>query len=254
MRNISPKGFGISNKIGKAISDFNLIEEGDRILVGVSGGKDSLTLLKMLIERRKWSPVRFDVAAAHIVTDKRCAGCVHNEVLQGIFESWGCEYRFVNISLESPLDKKNSCFWCSWNRRKALFLLADSLGCNKVAFGHHKDDVIETILMNMFYNGEISSVNARQPLFEGKLTIIRPLVYVEERDIKAYAAESGFPLQLCRCPNSMTSKRAAMKKLISGLEDGNKMIKSNIFRAPSRIRGEYLGLTDRHIFEQAGKS
>ena len=254
MGNISSKGYPISNKIGKAIADHNLIENGDKILVGVSGGKDSLTLLKMLIERQRWAPVAYDVLAAHIVTDQRCAGCVHKDVLERIFRSWGCGFRFVNVSLQSGSIKKNSCFWCSWNRRKALFLMADELGCNKIALGHHKDDIIETILMNLFYKGEISSVNARQPLFDGKLTIIRPLIYVEEKDIRAFALESGFPSQLCRCPNSMTSKRALMKKLISEIENGNKMIKSNIFRAPSRIRHDYLGVSEERFFEQSKKS
>ncbi|MFH1753894.1 MAG: ATP-binding protein [Candidatus Omnitrophota bacterium] len=241
MRNLSAKGRYISNKIGKAIADYNLIEDNDRILVAVSGGKDSLTLLKLLSERQRWAPVRFELFAAHVITDHRCAGCVHKDRLTKVFDDLSCPYRFLDVRLKNGKEKKVSCFWCAWNRRKALFNLADELGFNKIALGHHKDDFVETILLNLFYNGEISSMNAGQPLFKGKITLIRPLVYVEEETIKAYAQESGFHQQVCRCPNAKTSKRALMKKLIPQLEKDPKLVKSNIFMAPSRIRDEYLG-------------
>src|SRR3989338_3842225 len=158
MRNLTNTGFFISSKIGKAIKDYNLIEDGDKIMVAVSGGKDSLTLLKFLMERKRWAPVEFDIIAAHIETDFRCAGCVHRRLLGGIFRGMGAKYVFKKIKVLGR-DKRTSCFWCSWNRRKALFEMAQAKGCNKVAFGHHKDDIIETTLLNLFFQGEFSTMN-----------------------------------------------------------------------------------------------
>ncbi|MBL7068550.1 MAG: hypothetical protein ISS34_01655 [Candidatus Omnitrophica bacterium] len=257
MRNLSKRGFFISNKIGKAVADYRLIEDKDKIIVAVSGGKDSLTMLKMLLERRRWAPVSYDILAVHVITDYHCAGCAARSYLEKFFEDNNCPYRFIEIRLKAQTKipaaaraakgkqlKRDagdiSCFWCSWNRRKALFKLASEIGYNKIALGHHKDDVIETILLNLFYNGEISAINARQPLFNGKVTIIRPLVYIEEREIRAYARESGLPKQACRCPNNALSKRALMKRVISDLEKGSSQIKSNIFNAPTRIKSDYL--------------
>jgi len=235
------KGASISNKIGRAIADYNLIEDGDRIIVAVSGGKDSLTLLKMLIERQRWAPVSYKLLAVHIITDYTCKGCVHKRKLEKVFKEWGCAYRFIEIKIRESGKDKISCFWCSWNRRKALFNLASEMGYNKIALGHHKDDVVETILMNLFYKGEISAINARQLLFEEKLAIIRPLVYAEEEEIRQFARESGFPSQVCKCPNSATSKRTLMKRLVSTLQMEGNYIKTNIFKAPTRIKTDYLG-------------
>jgi tRNA 2-thiocytidine biosynthesis protein TtcA len=253
MRNLSTNGFYISNKIGKAIADYGLIEDKDKIIVGVSGGKDSLALLKLLIERQRWAPVSYELLAAHVITDYRCAGCVHKDLLEKIFVDWNCHYKFLNVELVNGGEKKVSCFWCSWNRRKALFKLAEELGCNKIALAHHKDDVIETILLNLFYNGEISAINAKQPLFDGKITIIRPLVYVEEDAMRRFAKESNFRTQICQCPNSKTSKRALMKQLIADLHKGSDRVKSNIFRAPSRIKHEYLGLSNKPPLKGGGR-
>jgi tRNA 2-thiocytidine biosynthesis protein TtcA len=242
MRNLTGTGRFISNKIGKAIADHDLIRDKDKIIVAVSGGKDSMTLLKLLLERRRWAPISYDILAVHINTDFKCAGCVHKETLESTFKEWGCEYRFINIKLRGETPHEDiSCFWCSWNRRKALFKLAEDTGYNKIALGHHKDDVIETILLNLFYNGEISAINARQPLFGGKISIIRPLFYVEEDSVRKFAAESGFPAQICRCPNAATSKRALMKETIAKVSGDSSLIKSNILNAPSRIRHDYLG-------------
>src|SRR3989338_8340762 len=172
MRNLTSAGFFISSKIGKAIKDYNLIEDGDKLLIAVSGGKDSLSLLKLLLERKKWAPVKFDIVAAHIETDFMCAGCTHRKILSGIFRDMGAKYAFKKIKVLDR-NKKTNCFWCSWNRRKALFEMAKRHGCNKVAFGHHKDDIIETTLLNLFFQGEFSTMNPRQELFKGSMTVIR---------------------------------------------------------------------------------
>ena len=239
MRPFSKTGNYISNRIGKAIADYNLIEDKDRILVAVSGGKDSLSLLKLLNERKKWAPVSYELIAMHVETDHRCAGCVHTAVLKKFFEGLGIKHRFARIKV---LDKKRkvSCFWCAWNRRKTLFLAAKKLRCNKVALGHHKDDIIETFLLNIFYHGECAAMNPRQELFGGKLTLIRPLCYVEEDALKKFAKESRFPSQMCRCPNSQLSKRRVMKEFVKKLEKDCAHVRTNIFRSISRVRLEYL--------------
>ncbi len=239
MKRLAGSGIPISKRIGKAIADFDLLNDGDKIIVAISGGKDSLTLLKMLIERQRWAPVKYDLLAAHIITDFKCAGCAHQSKLQNIFEEWGVDYRFINVTLGA--EKGTSCFWCAWNRRKALFELARETGYNKIALGHHKDDIVETFLLNLFYNGEISSINANQPLFDGKIRIIRPLAYVEEEAIKKYSKEAKFIPQVCKCPNARDSKRAVIKRLLSDLEKSGGYVKSNIFNAPSRIKHDYLG-------------
>ncbi|MFH1202496.1 MAG: ATP-binding protein [Candidatus Omnitrophota bacterium] len=133
-----------------------------------------------------------------------------------------------------------TCFWCAWNRRKTIFEAAGRLKCNKVVLGHHKDDIIQTILLNLFFQGEISAMNPRQELFDGKLTIIRPLAYVEEGEIVNFAKEMNFPLPHCRCPNSDTSKRTMMKKIIKDIEKINPDVKTNIFRSITRIKKDYL--------------
>ncbi len=245
MRSLSKTGSYISNRIGKAIADYNLIEDKDRILVAVSGGKDSLTMLKLLAERRRWAPVSYDLIAMHVeTTDFRCAGCVHTMALKDFFKKTGVKYYFKKISLGKAKGPKTSCFWCSWNRRKALFMAADKFRCNKVAMGHHKDDIIETLLLNLFFQGEFSGMNPRQELFGGKVTIIRPLCYVEEPHTRRFAKESGFPPQVCRCPNSKTSKRRAMKDLIKKLERSCPQIKTNMFRSMSRINKEYTQIRE----------
>lgn len=239
MRPLSKTGNYISTRIGRAIADYKLIEDKDVILVAVSGGKDSLTMLHLLNERRKWAPVEYELIAMHVETDFRCGGCVHTKTLKKFFEDRGIKYHFEKIKV---LDKKGqtSCFWCAWNRRKALFLAADRFKCNKVAMGHHKDDIIETLLLNMFYHGEFAAMNPRQELFGGKLTIIRPLSHVEEDAIRKFAKESDFPSQMCRCPNSVRSKRRMMKDFVKAVEKDCKHVKTNLFRSISRVKQEYI--------------
>ncbi len=243
MKKFTRSAHFISNKIGKAIGDYNLIEKNDKILIAVSGGKDSLTLLRLLRERQKWSPVKYELFAVNVKTDFHCASCTHEDALKKIFDGLGVKYVFSNIKVLDE-NNKTTCFWCSWNRRKELFNLADKHGCNKVALGHHKDDIIETTLMNMLFNGEFASMNPRQELFEGKLVIIRPLCYVEENIIKRYAKESGFTPKLCKCPFSQDSRRKFIKEFIREAEKKSPNVRANIFNSASRIKKEYLGLKE----------
>lgn len=234
-------GSYISKKIGRAIADYDLIEDGDKILVAVSGGKDSVALLRLLCERRRWAPVKYDLVAMYVESDFKCGSCINRTRLKTLFEQLGVEYRFESIKVRDEKGKTN-CFWCSWNRRKALFLAADRLNCNKVAFGHHMDDIIETLLLNFFYHGEFAGMNPRQSLFNGKLTIIRPLCYVEESEMVRFARESRFVPQVRGCPNSEISKRRLMKALVNKLKKGCPNLKKNIFGAAGRVKAEYLDI------------
>jgi len=241
LRNFSSIAKKINARIGKAIYDYQLIEKGDRILVAVSGGKDSLTLLNFLKAIQGWAPVPFELVAAHIETDFHCGSYAPKDVLKKMFSSFKIKGVFKRIKALDD-EKKTSCFWCSWNRRRALFEIAKDQCCNKVALGHHKDDIAETTLMNLLCNGEISSMNPRQEMFAGEIVLIRPLCYVEERMIKKYAQESGFPKQLSTCSYGKDSKRELMKQLIGDLEKKipGTNIKTNIFKSLSRIKEDYI--------------
>ncbi|MBU1784074.1 MAG: tRNA lysidine(34) synthetase TilS [Candidatus Omnitrophica bacterium] len=243
MRGETKTGARINSRIGRAIHDYGLIEDGDKILVAVSGGKDSLTLVTLLKEIQGWAPVGFQLIAAHILSDFQKDSEKHANSLAEMFKEMSLEHRFRKIKVADE-KKKTTCFWCSWNRRKALFELADELGCNKVALGHHKDDIVETMLMNMLYNGEISAMNPRQELFDGKITVIRPLCYVEEKMIVEFAAEKNLPKHTCSCPFAEHSRRKFIKDFIQNAEKNTPKIniKTNVFKSISRIRSDYLDI------------
>ncbi len=228
----------ISKRIGKAMADYRMLEDGDRIAVAVSGGKDSLTLLRLLQERRSFVPLRYELVAVHIDLGFPRSFAAP---LRRAFESLGVAYHIekVDVLRKTPRSKIN-CFWCAWNRRKALFETAARLGCVKVALGHHKDDIIETILMNLFFNAEISAMAPRQELFKGKIVLIRPLAYVEEEQIVRYARRVRLPFVSCNCPNAAISNRARMGTIIRQLRRICPDVKTNIFRSVKRIRSDYL--------------
>jgi len=228
----------ISKSMGKAIMDYKMISSGDKILVAVSGGKDSLTLLRVLNDRKQFVPVKYDLLAVHVDMGYPCQ---HPKILAEYFKSMGIDYHIEKIDILKGKSRKDiSCFWCSWNRRKALFETAVRLGCTKIALGHHMDDIVETVLLNLFFRGEISAMCPKQELFKGKITIIRPLAYVEEDLIREFAKELDFPHHKCACPNSITSKRTKVEHIIKDLEKISPDIKKNIFRSVKRVKQDYL--------------
>jgi tRNA 2-thiocytidine biosynthesis protein TtcA len=204
----------IRSLMGKAIHQYGLIHDGDRILVGVSGGKDSLSLLHLLHERRKRVQTHYELIPVHIELGFDSERAI---LLKEFFESQGLSYHieFTDIGkrANSSENRENPCFLCSWERRKRLFQLAYRLGCNKVALGHHKDDIIETLLLNIFYSGEISTMLPLQSLFKGKITIIRPLALLDEKTIERFAREKGLPFGSSGCPSSGKTKRKRSKGL-----------------------------------------
>lgn len=218
--------------------DYDMLAEGDKVLVAVSGGKDSLTLLQILNERRSFVPIKYELLAVHVDMGYPCQ---HPKILSEHFKKLGIDYHIEKIDILQGKSRKDiTCFWCSWNRRKALFEVANRMGCTKVALGHHKDDIVETTLLNMFFQGEISTMVPKQELFKGKIIIIRPLAYVEEDLIRKFAKTLDFPHHKCSCPNSVTSKRTKMEAIIKDLEKICPEVRTNIFRSLKRIKTDYL--------------
>ncbi len=234
-----PELVEISRRAGRAIGDYKMIEEGDKIMVAVSGGKDSISLLHVLRHRQKMSPVKFKVIAVHIdfeFSDFDPKGLVE------YLEREGFEYIVEKVDfLKGEKYQEIDCYWWSKNRRKALFLLADRMGFNKIAFGHHMDDIAETILLNQFYRGEIGAMKPKQILFDGKITLIRPLAYEREENMVVLAEKLGISsMGQSKCANDDTSHRMIIKNLIRTVERGNPHVVKNIFHSLQRIQKDYL--------------
>jgi tRNA 2-thiocytidine biosynthesis protein TtcA len=222
--------------------DYRMIEAGDRVLVCVSGGADSLALLNLLNSSMIRVP---DFSIVAITLDM---GFNQSENLYAILEDYiqnsGIEYVMEKTEIgriaHSSYNKKNPCFLCTRLRRRRIFEIAEQKDCNKIAFAHHKDDIIVTLLINLFFGREISTMMPNQPIFGGKLNIIRPLAYVAEDVVKKYTMECGCPCIENPCPTSRTSKRQYIKNIIKSMEKDNHKIRDNIWRALGHIKPDYL--------------
>jgi len=227
--------------VGKAIHSRGMLAEGDRVLVAVSGGKDSLALLWLLRERLRRIPIRYDIVAVH--ADPGFGGDSAGR-MAAFFEEHGFFYRVIRGDFgpraHGPENRENPCFLCSRMRRKALFEAARDLGCNKIAFGHHKDDVIETLFLNLFYGGSISTMKPVQAFFGGRITAVRPLYLVDESVVARYGRDMGWPEIDLGCPTAGRSKRTEVKEMLEALYRTNRKIKGNIFHALQNVREDYL--------------
>jgi tRNA 2-thiocytidine biosynthesis protein TtcA len=230
-----PLGERLLKKVNKAVREYDLIGDGDRIVVAVSGGGDSLSLLQLLQKRQRSVPEKVDLIAVHIYDDAGPDERLHTD-LEAWFQASGVEYTFEPLQVPADEPRPLSCFRCAWHRRKALFLTADRLNCSKVAFGHHADDVAETALLNLFYSGRLESIEPRVEFFGGKITVIRPLVYVPKKELIRFAQASGFPPPPPPCPNSLTSRRARMQDILQELESDHRGARSNLLRALRRAK------------------
>jgi tRNA 2-thiocytidine biosynthesis protein TtcA len=218
-----------------------MISDGDRILVGLSGGKDSLTLMWILNERRFRIPINYKLFGVYIDPgfDKDFSGSLVAYCNENGF-SLKIEHTDYGIVAHSPQNLENPCFLCSRLRRKRIFEIADELNCNKVALGHNKDDIIETLFLNICYAGEISTMLPSQSFFQNKFTLIRPLAFVDEDVIRRFANEMNYPGFDNPCPSAKVSKRREIKMILKQLYERNKKVKGNIFRAMSHVKTEYL--------------
>jgi tRNA 2-thiocytidine biosynthesis protein TtcA len=226
-------------KVGKTIKKYGMIEKGDRVLVAVSGGKDSFTLLKILNDRRGFYPNTYELLALHVAGGLCCEGAPDPAVLERFMREHGYPYR-VAVSNAKPGERGPSPFWCAMNRRRVLFDEARKLGFNKLAFGHHRNDVIETALLNAFYHAELSTMLPVQSLFDGRLAIIRPLYNVPESDTAKFARVYSFPAFHCRCAAPGETKREMFKRIVRDLERTNPKAGVNALRALENVRSEFL--------------
>ena len=231
----------------KALGQFQLIDEDDKILVGLSGGKDSLCLLEFLARRSKIHVPHFTVEALHVrITN------IHYETdttyLQSFCDRLGVPLHIATTSFKtnatvpdgsattpdgfpSGKGKKPACFLCSWQRRKQLFNLAQELGCTKIALGHHQDDIIHTALMNLTFQGHFATMPAKLRMRKMPLTIIRPLCLCQEDDIRAYAEQQGYEKQLKQCPYEKETNRTTAAELFEHIQRLNPEARYSIWRA-----------------------
>lgn len=220
---------------------YDMLHDGDRIVVGLSGGADSLTMLWILAERLSRIPICYELLPVHI--DPGFAGGF-SEALQTYCASAGfrlrVEHTDYGILGHSPSNRENPCFLCARLRRKRLFEIAAELNCNKLALGHNKDDIIETLFLNICYAGEISTMVPCQTMFNQRFSIIRPLAYADEEGIREFARQQHFPEFVNPCPSANHSKRRDLKVLLKQLYLSNPKIKGNIFRAMHRVKTAYL--------------
>jgi tRNA 2-thiocytidine biosynthesis protein TtcA len=231
----------IRRLMGKAIHHYRLIDNGDRILVAISGGKDSLAMLNLLHERKRRVPIKYDLKVVTI--DLGFEGS-NFELLKRYVESLGYEFGLKKTKIgplaQSSINRESPCFLCARLRRKLFFETAQELGCNKLALGHHKDDIIETFLMNVLYTGEISTMVPYQPLFKGTLVLIRPLSLIDEDKIQTYVKLRALPEVKDCCPSRGMGRRAEIKRLVGELSKGDRRIKRNIYASLSNVKSEYL--------------
>ena len=227
--------------MGKALHSRDMIRDGDHVMVAVSGGKDSLSLLWLLNERSRRVPIAYKVTAVHVDPG---FGAHSGERMEAFFLSHGFDHRIIKSNFgplaHSAENRENPCFLCSRLRRKTLFELAAELGCNKIAFGHHKDDVIETFFLNVFYGASISTMAPVQTFFNGRLCIIRPLFMIDQVMIRRYAEWMGWPHIPLGCPTAGSSKREEIRSMLNSFYESNKKVKGNIFHALQNVRQEYL--------------
>jgi tRNA 2-thiocytidine biosynthesis protein TtcA len=235
----SPLETRLAKKTTKAIVDYGLIEDGDRVMVGVSGGKDSWALLQVLDVLRRRAPIRFTLVAVNV--DSGYENYRHDLITKTCAER-GWECRVVHTDIGDVMDdileaNATPCSLCARLRRGVLYRLATEVGATKIALGHHADDFVETLLLNLFFGGSLKAMPAKLQSDNGLHTVIRPLVYVLEAETRAYAKECKLPVISCCCPacGDLSLQRQRIKRLLTDLEREHPAVKSSMLRALANI-------------------
>jgi len=235
--------------VGQAIGDFNMIEEGDKVMVCLSGGKDSYALLDILMTLRERAPINFDIVAVNL--DQKQPN-FPADVLPAYLEKLGIPYHIENQDTYSIVKRlipegKTTCSLCSRLRRGILYRVADELGATKIALGHHRDDILETFFLNMFFGGKIKGMPAKLQSDDGKHVVIRPLAYVKEEDTERYAEVKGFPIIPCDlCGSQENLQRKQIKAMLREWEKKHPGRVENTFSALSTVVPSHL--MDRELF------
>ena len=239
--------------VRRAVDDYKMIEDGDKIAVGVSGGKDSLTLLATLASLKRFYPKQFEVVA--ITIDMGFEGGSFESVKE-YCDRLGVEYKVIPTEIAKIIfdvrKESNPCSLCAKMRRGALHAAATELGCNKVALGHHYDDAVETFIMNLFFEGRIGCFSPVTYLSNRKISLIRPMIYAQEKDVEYFVRKQGnIPVIKSLCPEDHATERENIKNLLCGLEKENKGLKHRIFHAI--CKGRIDGFMPTGRYPDAGK-
>ena len=240
----SPLEARIAKKTTKAIADFNLIEDGDRVMVGLSGGKDSWALLQILDELRQRAPIEFSLIAVNV--DSGYKEYKH-DVIAKTCEQRGWEYRIEHTAIGEVMDdileaNATPCSLCARLRRGVLYRIATEVGATKIALGHHLDDFIETLLLNLFFAGSLKAMPARLVSDNREHVVIRPLVYVEEAEARLYTKARELPIIGCCCPacGDLSLQRQRVKRLILDLEQEHAGVKQSMLKALTNVMPRHL--------------
>lgn len=225
------QAYWLLKDINRAIHEFDMIRDGERVAVALSGGKDSFSLLRLLDLRRQTSPERYELVAIHVNADGSGPWDAPHPPLVAWLEQAGFPYRIQVLVLPQDEPLPMDCRRCTWNRRRALFEAAQAEGCRTIAFGHHADDLTQTTLLNLLYHGVVETMAPTRSYFDGALRVIRPLCYVEEKDLRRFARASDFPSPPPPCPRAGTSRRKFVADLIRSAEGGAQDAKINLLRA-----------------------
>jgi len=240
----SPLEARIARKTTKAIVDFNLIEDGDRVMVGLSGGKDSWALMQTLDQLRQRAPIDFSLIAVNV--DSGYKDFKH-DVIAKTCEARGWECRIEHTSIGEVMDdlleaNATPCSLCARLRRGVLYRIANEIGATKIALGHHLDDFIETLLLNLFFAGALKAMPARLVSDNGEHVVIRPLVYVGEDEARLYTKQCELPIIGCCCPacGDLSLQRQRVKRLILDLECEHSGVKQSMLKALSNVMPRHL--------------
>ena len=233
----------LAHEMGRCIADYDLIEGGDRVMVAISGGKDSYTLLHLLERARQRAPVAFEIIAVHL--DQGHPG-YDGTALEAWLREHEYDHRIVRedtyqlVTQRIP-EGQTYCSMCSRLRRGILYNVAESLGCTKIALGHHRDDAIETLMLNMMFNGSLSAMPAKLVSDDGRNTVIRPLLYSSERDISAYCEQLGFPIVPCNlCGSQDNLWRQQVKQMLDEIETRVPRVRQSMLAALKNVHTSHL--------------